>query len=86
MVSKAMTTMENVTVFNPIQQQLLRMFSFNSSEEALLELKGVLAEHYASKVDRTFDKLWDDGVLDQKRLDELRDQDLHALYLNTSSF
>lgn len=70
------------TVFNPIQQHLLRMFSFNRSEEDLQEMKNVLTEYYAKKVDDTFNKLWDEGVLDQKKLDEIRTQDLHALYLN----
>ncbi len=70
------------TVFNPIQQHLLRMFSFNRSEEDLQEMKSVLTEYYAKKVDDTFNKLWDEGVLDQKKLDEIRTQDLHALYLN----
>jgi hypothetical protein len=65
------------TVFNPIQQHLLRMFSFNNSEEALQEMKSVLTAYYAKKVEKTFDQLWDDGVLDQKKLDELRTQDLH---------
>lgn len=69
------------TVFNPIQQHLLRMFSFNNSEEALQEMKSVLTAYYAKKVEKTFDQLWDDGVLDQKKLDELRTQDLHQLYL-----
>ncbi len=69
------------TTFNPIQQHLLRMFSLNSSEETLLEMKNVLTEYYAKKVEATFNKLWDDGILDQKKLDELRGQDLHALYL-----
>ena len=69
------------TTFNPIQQHLLRMFSYNNTEEELQEMKAVLAKHYAKKVEATFDKLWDDGVLDQKKLDELRTQDLHALYL-----
>ena len=73
-------TME-ATVFNPIQQHLLRMFSFNNSEEALQEMKSVLTAYYAKKVEKTFDQLWDDGVLDQKKLDELRTQDLHQLYL-----
>lgn len=69
------------TAFNPIQQHLLRMFSFNKTEEELQEMKSVLTDYYAKKVKDTFDKLWDDGVLDQKKLDELRTQDLHAMYL-----
>ena len=75
-----MKTMETTT-FNPIQQHLLRMFSYNDSEETLQEMKSVLTKYYAQKVEKDFDKLWDDGVLDQKKLDELRTQDLHALYL-----
>lgn len=71
--------MGHIAIFNPIQQHLLRMFSFNKSEDNLEELKSVLTEYYAKKVDETFDKLWDDGVLDQKKLDEIRTQDLHAL-------
>ncbi len=50
-----------------MQQHLLRMFSFNNSEEALQEMKKVLTEYYAKKVEHTFNKLWDDGVLDQKK-------------------
>ena len=68
--------MEHAAIFNPIQQHLLRMFSFNKSEDNLEELKSVLTEYYAKKVDETFDKLWDDGVLDQKKLNEIRTQDL----------
>ena len=57
------------------------MFSYNDSEETLQEMKSVLTKYYSQKVEKDFDKLWDDGVLDQKKLDELRTQDLHALYL-----
>ena len=74
--------MEHTAIFNPIQQHLLRMFSFNKSEDNLEELKSVLTEYYAKKVDETFDKLWDDGVLEQKKLDEIRTQDLHLLLKN----
>jgi hypothetical protein len=67
------------TIFNPIQQHLLRMFSFNRSEESLQEMMSALTEFYAKKVDSTFNKLWDDGVLNQDKLDEIRHTDLHDL-------
>ena len=55
------------------------MFSFNRSEESLQEMKSALTEFYAKKVDSTFNKLWDDGVLNQDKLDEIRHTDLHDL-------
>ena len=71
--------MESVpTIFNPIQLYLLRMFERNKTEEELLEVKQVLADYYSKKLDERFDELWDNGVLDQKRLDEINEMDLHA--------
>ena len=41
----------NSTVFNPIQQHLLMMFSHMDSEEQLLELKRALADFYFNQVE-----------------------------------
>lgn len=60
------------TVFNSVQQHLLTLFAFDGSEERLKEVKEVLFRHFSQKMDQRLDKLWDAGVLDQKRLDELR--------------
>lgn len=60
------------TVFNPVQQHLLTLFAFDGSEERLKEVKEVLFRHFSQKMDQRLDELWDAGVLDQKRLDELR--------------
>ena len=35
--------------------------------------------YFAQKMDAHLDKLWDEGVLDQKRLDEINEMDLHKL-------
>ena len=67
----------NRTMFNPIQLFLLKMFERNNSEAELLEVKKVLADYYAKKLDEHMDALWDAGVLDQKRLDEINEMDLH---------
>ena len=67
------------TVFNPVQQHLLKMFAFDGSEARLLEVKTVLANHFRKKADECLDSLWDSGVLNQAKMDELRHQDLHAM-------
>ena len=66
------------TVFNPVQQHLLTMFAFDGSEERLKEVKEVLFRHFSQKMDQRLDELWDAGVLDQKRLDELRGMHLRT--------
>ena len=66
------------TVLNPIQQHLLKMFAYDSSEEHLREIKEVLAQHFAKEVEERFNELWDAGILDQNKLDELRNMYLHT--------
>ena len=66
------------TVFNPVQQHLLMMFAFDGSEERLKEVKTVLFQYFQKKMDERLDELWDAGVLDQKKLDELRTKHLRT--------
>lgn len=66
------------TVLNPTQLHLLKQFSFNNSEEYAREIQMVLTRHFQAQLDAEADRLWDEGILDQKALDALRHEDLHA--------
>lgn len=66
------------TVLNPVQQHLLTMFAFDGSEERLKEVKEVLTQYFSQKLDKCLDQLWDSGVLDQDKLDELRTKHLRT--------
>jgi len=67
------------TSLNRIQVHLLQMFQVDDSQKGLDELKALLYSYYSKKMDHSLDKLWDAGILDQQRLDELNDMDLHKL-------
>ena len=69
------------TVFNPVQQHLLKMFAYDGSEERLLEVKKVLTQYFSQKLEKRLDDLWDAGILDQNRWDELR-----TMHLRTDLF
>ena len=43
-----------------------------------MEIKDVLMRYFQGRLDAESDRLWDEGVLDQERLEELRNKDLHA--------
>ena len=66
------------TVLNPVQPPLLKFFAFDGSEEKLLEMKAVSTKYFSQKLDKRLDELWDSGVLNQERLDELRTMHLRT--------
>ena len=66
------------TALNPTQMHLLKLFSFNNSEEYAREIQLVLTRHFQKKLDEESDRLWEEGVLNQEKLDEIRQTDLHS--------
>lgn len=71
--------MESVqpTVFNPAQLYLLDVFSRIKSDDELNDIKLLVSNYYAKKLDKLTEKMWESGELDQKRLDEINEMDLH---------
>ena len=57
---------------------LLKLFAFNNSEEYARKIQMVLTKYFQSRLDEEADRLWDEGILNQEKLDELRHTDLHA--------
>ena len=55
------------------------MFQYMKSEEELIELKDLLFQYYSQKMDERLNELWDAGILDQRKLDEINEMDLHQL-------
>lgn len=66
------------TALNPTQRHLLKLFSFNNSEAYAREIQSVLTRYFQERLDAEADRLWDEGVLNQDKLDELRQKDLHS--------
>ncbi len=66
------------TVLNPTQMHLLKLFSFNNSEAYAREIQTVLTRHFQDRLDAESDRLWDEGILNQEKLDELRQMDFHS--------
>lgn len=69
--------MQNGTL-TPTQKHLLKLFSFNNSESYALEIQKVLTKYFQSELDAESERLWENGTLNQSRLNELRHKDLHA--------
>lgn len=68
-------------VFTPLQQQILQLFKYENSEETLTDIKNLIVQYYQQKLDEEMDRLWDAGILDQKKLDELYHAHLRTPYV-----
>ncbi|MDE6577537.1 MAG: hypothetical protein K2J82_03820 [Muribaculaceae bacterium] len=73
------------TVLTPTQRELLKLFAYDHSEEFAVELKKIINNYLQSIIDAESERLWEEGILDQERLDEIRKEDLHATMRNYGS-
>ena len=58
-------------VFNPVQLHILEMFNYCKTDESMEELKNVLSDFYAQKVQEEADRLWNSGELDGETIEKI---------------
>ena len=66
------------TALNSTQIMILESFASAKSQEEMNELMDLLRDYYAKKLDKELERLWDEGILNQEKLDELRNMHLHT--------
>ena len=62
------------------QLELMNAAANVNSQADLDALRLTLSRFFAERAQKAIDKMWDDGTLDQKKLDELRKQHLRTPY------
>ncbi len=69
-----------IAALNTAQIMILESFASVKTQEEMDELMDMLRGYYAKKLDRELERLWNEGILDQKKLDELSEQHLRTPY------
>ncbi len=69
-----------VETLNESQMMILESFAGAQDEQEVEALMEVLRNFYASRLDAEMQRLWDDGTLDQEKLDQLRKEHLRTPY------
>lgn len=64
--------MAEVATLNQAQLQILDMMSFVKTPEALKDLKQVISDYFAQKADAEMNKMWNDGILTEERVESFR--------------
>ena len=65
------------TKLTPLQVDLLRMLSFDHSDEFAKEFRMVYNKFLQEKIEKESDYLWDAGILNADTIERLRTEDLH---------
>ena len=69
-----------VDTMNESQMMILESFAGAQDEQELNALMDVLKNFYANRLESEMQRLWDDGTLNQERLDQLRGEHLRTTY------
>ena len=64
--------MGQTATFNQAQMQLLDMMSFVKTPEALSDLNKVISDYFARKADEEMNKVWDEGFLNDEKIEQFR--------------
>ena len=68
-------------VFNQAQREVLNVMSCLGNDDDLSELKKLLVSFLNERLQRELDILWDNGTLDEKKLETLRHEHLRTSYV-----
>ena len=74
--------MLQLNTMNEAQMMILESFASATDEQEVNDLMDLLRMFYAQRLEREMNRLWDNGTLDQKALDQLKDEHLRTPYLN----
>ena len=66
------------TVLNQAQLDILQLLGHIKTVEQAEELRKVICDYYARKIDEEMDKLWESGEWSQERIDQILKEDVHA--------
>ncbi len=70
-----------VSSMNQSQMMILESFAGAQDEQEVNDLMEVLRKFYADRLQAEMQRLWDNGTLNQKALDELKGQHFRTPYV-----
>ncbi len=74
--------MVNETTLNEAQMSVLRLLGSMKTVEEVDELRRVICEYYARRVDEEVDKLWESGEWDDEKNETVLQEHLRTPYKN----
>ncbi len=70
--------MQERTALNEAQLSILRLVGNLKTVEEANELRQIISDFYARRVDEEMDKLWDEGKWSNEKIEAVIKEDLHV--------
>ena len=61
-----------IAQLSPAQVNILDMMSFIKTQKAIDELNEILSNYFSNRLDEEIDKLWEDGSLNENKVESFR--------------
>ncbi|HYV95631.1 MAG TPA: hypothetical protein VE978_27900 [Chitinophagales bacterium] len=74
--------METPTKFSNLQQELLKLYSKNVSDDDLIAIKDLLGKYFAQKTITSAIKVWDEKHWGEKEEQQFLKEDMRTPYKN----
>lgn len=62
----------SITPSTTYQSEIMNMMSFVKTEETFMQMKRVMAEFFAKEADKELSRLWEDGTLNDSKIEDFR--------------
>jgi len=72
--------MEATKGLTNLQLELVKLFSFEVSEDQLKELKQILVDYFASKITEDMDRLFEENNWDESKIEEWSTEHMRTKY------
>ncbi|MBR3411087.1 MAG: hypothetical protein IKG81_00140 [Bacteroidales bacterium] len=70
----------NAKPFTPFQIEMLELVSRVSSEVEMQDIRRLLGQYFAKRAEDALDRLWDDGTLSEKVMEEWKNEHMRTPY------
>lgn len=77
-----MMAMTQYTTFNQGQLHVLEMLNRCNSDRSLKELKRALRDFYAKEVEIEANRLWDEGIISEQKIEEWGKEHMRTPYVH----
>ena len=72
--------MEATKGLTNLQLELVKLFSFEVSEDQMKELKQILVDYFASKITEDMDRLFEENNWDESKIEEWSTEHMRTKY------
>lgn len=62
----------SITPSTTYQSEIMKMMSFVKTEEMFMQMKRAMAEFFAKEADKELSRLWEDGTLNDSKIEDFR--------------